>query len=84
MGGCQSLAGRQDQSSLPPSLVKVLAQKAESDTQEALEKEADYANNNSVNEEDGEYEHDHAEEEIEEEIEDEEETEDEDEDEDDF
>jgi hypothetical protein len=32
---------------LPPSLVEVLAQKAESEEQEALEKETDYADKNS-------------------------------------
>lgn len=43
---------------LPPSLVEVLAQRAESEEQAALDKVADSNNNNlSVGEEDGEYEH---------------------------
>lgn len=51
---------------LSPSLVEVLAQKAESEAQEGLSKETDDANNISVDEEDGDYEWDHEEEEIEE------------------
>ena len=43
---------------LPPSLVKVLAQRAESEEQTALDKVADSNNDNlPVGEEDGEYEH---------------------------
>uniref|UniRef100_UPI00358EA075 uncharacterized protein isoform X2 n=1 Tax=Myxine glutinosa TaxID=7769 RepID=UPI00358EA075 len=52
---------------LPPSLVEVLAQRAEPEEQAALDKVADYANNNLyVGEEDGEYEHEDEELELEE------------------
>ncbi|KAF3837908.1 hypothetical protein F7725_009676 [Dissostichus mawsoni] len=52
---------------LPPSLVEVLAQRAESEEHAALDKVTDYANNNlSVGEVDGEYEHEDEELEMEE------------------
>lgn len=52
---------------LPPSLVEVLAQRAESEEHAALDKVTDYANNNlSVGEVDGEYEHEDEEQEMEE------------------
>ncbi len=55
---CWNLFGQLDPS-YPPSLVEVLAQRAESEEQAALDNVADSNNNNnlSVGEEDGEYEH---------------------------